>query len=674
MKTLRISKKTEEEPKEPEEKEVELKKYNNIVCFSDEEGWGYFWEHYNQKNKKIFGEKENTLFVFMGDAVDRAGKNELKLLKLLLELHREGKALLLAGNRDVTKLRLRTELSMTMYIDSTPVNVFDVLSNIMRIEKDKRHKQEENLELLVKVIVKSFKDLKYKEMKNDTNTFLKPEGTKEEEEEEDKEMKAYAYIALAYQWLTIKERNLDRPIIEEETIIRDLNYYLTTEKASIGWSTKESILNNFWKTKENKDTVFSDILKIHNNEQNIFMKKLRKNLNIESLLRVPMLLNDNYGININNRKLDQWISWSKEALIPDNNYLYVGYLKACQPFYVINKFKHTLFFSHSIPSKNGIDIGWGDENKTVISTSSLPIQQVFKPDEKRIVNLEKCNRSIIPTLRKTVQHNCNCIYKNKLTLQILKEYDRIFNDFEGGIMKLASQATGIEDDVDVYYPHKLKRSNTTEEKPEFKSIQCFLKKYTNPQNIIFVHGHKPFAIPYSSPIIAEDGKETGAIRISVDVSRDHTYTGDQRDNKKNWAYVTFEEDKNNELSISAIGNRHDENYTIADVRRVNISDEDSEKMYIDNTKTFPVVKSFKTLNTETNMLERWTLTLLDENKSRVQTGGYKKKQAVIKKVSDKKLEMCQKKVTRILENITKYKKTIAILKKELREAKKLAKK
>jgi len=84
-----------------------------------------------------------------------------------------------------------------------------------------------------------------------------------------------------------------------------------------------------------------------------------------------------------------------------------------------------------------------------------------------------------------------------------------------------------------------------------------------------VHGHLPFGIPYSSEV-TYDNKVFK--RICVDVSNDGDYSGISNGSDKralkNWAYVTFTENTDKELSITAVGRNQGNMYYISDMRNL----------------------------------------------------------------------------------------------------------
>lgn len=93
---------------------------------------------------------------------------------------------------------------------------------------------------------------------------------------------------------------------------------------------------------------------------------------------------------------------------------------------------------------------------------------------------------------------------------------------------------------------------------------------------ILIHGHQPWAFPYSTFDNYTKNNGRKILRINVDVSRDKTssdgyhYGGDilsdsSHNNRKNWAYVYITADAD-DVSIKAMGQRMGKEYVIHDMK------------------------------------------------------------------------------------------------------------
>eukprot|EP00873_Tetraselmis_striata_P043827 jgi/Tetstr1/464091/TSEL_008896.t1 len=101
---------------------------DNFHIFSDEEGMAPFQDgKYHPYLEKIFDfengiisgvKSKNDKLVFLGDLMDH-GTNERRLLDSMIRLHDADRAVLIAGNRDVNKIRMGVELQI-VDIDSVP--------------------------------------------------------------------------------------------------------------------------------------------------------------------------------------------------------------------------------------------------------------------------------------------------------------------------------------------------------------------------------------------------------------------------------------------------------------------------------------------------------------------------------------------------------------------------
>src|SRR5690242_290259 len=89
-----------------------------VVYLTDLEGMGSRLDDFCRGNPWVHFEgpdrlnvADHTLFVFGGDAIDR-GPDARRIVRVLLDVQRRQpeRVVLLAGNRDLNKIRLRTEL------------------------------------------------------------------------------------------------------------------------------------------------------------------------------------------------------------------------------------------------------------------------------------------------------------------------------------------------------------------------------------------------------------------------------------------------------------------------------------------------------------------------------------------------------------------------------------
>ena len=532
----------------------------------------------------------NTKLVFLGDAVDRGdrGKNELDLLKILVHLSKKNKMLLLAGNRDINKMRMRYEFAITLTIKGLDkeIDAYEVLYYYVENRTFK------DVEKLVKNISKVF-DLYTEENVNNIESQI--------------------WIALAYQFLT----RIDVPSsLERNSYNFDENLNITKASWTFNgdlvlkkyWGKKgpnkqkggnptfnpgnkfsdytisltfnsksEWELNNFIANNTNTTTnaldntnsttnaldnikkEFNNLLTIYNKSENKsdnsiedinkffkmfdeiehkyedseypppnknFLKNVYTFLEYKSANRVSNLLGT-YGIQNVDKNYVNWVNWAKAALSDFKNLgLYVEYLQNCKFFHKIQLKGVKIICSHSIASKDGILLNLGKTD--TITAGDWPIQgtltNIF---DGTGTNTYRCKNA-----------GCDCGRRNIEDLLLLQNYmnniDKAPSYENDSILKIVTQAVGIPPGTVLKNPNGDSENNTSR---DLYNMVCFLKDEgkINADKTFIVHGHQPFGIPYSQDVKIIDGdgdssNKTHIIkRICVDVSRDGGYSGEQYD-------------------------------------------------------------------------------------------------------------------------------------------------
>ncbi|RYY83370.1 hypothetical protein EON63_11355 [archaeon] len=92
-----------------------LKRYLKVGFVTDLEGDWAYWQHYLRQSRVLYKDneskaltlRENTMFVFGGDSVDR-GPGDMRILSDLIALKERypSRVFFILGNRDINKLRL----------------------------------------------------------------------------------------------------------------------------------------------------------------------------------------------------------------------------------------------------------------------------------------------------------------------------------------------------------------------------------------------------------------------------------------------------------------------------------------------------------------------------------------------------------------------------------------
>ena len=280
--------------------------------------------------------------------------------------------------------------------------------------------------------------------------------------------------------------------------------------------------------------------------------------------RVPLLLQGGFAIQNVSKNYILWGKWAKAALDISYHGIYIEYLSRCKPIYDRSLGNAKIVFAHSIPSPAGVDTTFFDQLTQNSMPYGLPIQsQRHKIKDKKIEYNQLCNNN---------NNVCKCNAQNKLDFTLLQRYinNAMVNspnlDDEVMLLKYVGTATGAPD-MYILSNNKLKATKN----PEYSQIDeifgCDQKK-----EWFLVHGHLPFGIPYSSEVTYNMKVFK---RICVDVSNDGKYSGisngsDTDDNiaRKNWAYVTFSNNTDDSLSITAVGRNQGNMYYISDMRKL----------------------------------------------------------------------------------------------------------
>jgi hypothetical protein len=549
----------------------------------------------NSENEYI---DTNTKLVFLGDAVDRGdrGKNELDLLKILVHLSDNNKMLLLAGNRDINKMRMRYEfaITLTLTIDGVEkeMDAYEVLYYYVTF-----------LPTEVKNLVEKISDA----FPKDITYFLETQNDRGKEN-----ILYQIWIALAYQFLTRRDDHNSELMNKKDSDINITNAKWTFDG--------KLVLDKYWRVKKggskkkggnNKEVVIDEPFEFINNKwekktethnasiteaqlhtwiramedieekyrdstypppNKDFLKNVYKFLEYKSANRVSNLLKT-YGIQNVDKNYVNWVEWAKAALSDFNNLgLYVKYLENCKFFHKIQLGDVKIICSHSIASKEGILSNLG--NTDTIKAGDWPIQTT----RTNIYNGTDINEYSCKST------GCNCPENNNKDVFLLSTYmtniDKAPSNENDSILRIVTQAVGIPPETVLTNPNGV--SETTPE-PERYDMICFLKDdegKINTDKTFIVHGHQPFGIPYSQDVKIIDGDRNNTHiikRICVDVSRDGDYSGDQYDprnnqvfdTRKNWAYVTFSYNGSTKsLDITAIGEQQGTKYTIPDMRKL----------------------------------------------------------------------------------------------------------
>lgn len=548
------------------------------IFFSDEEGNGDFLDHLN-KGKFKGGGKEiapDIMLVYLGDAVDRGdrGEKEIQLVQKLLHLkNKDHQMLLLAGNRDVTKLRLRFETAIIIegrvQLDDARGDVkFDAYDVLHCISKYHAAEQEDYLEKFVKFIANNMRANSDKT----TNSEI-----------------SYAWIALAYQWLTRNDacNTCDQKVLEkfvDEIVTNKLKVFT---EVTVKWMFHSDIIARMWTTKQqvkNREGMLID---------QPFFTDLKNNLAMPDIARVEPLLRMNYGIRMYGNPIitnkahseNKWIEWAKAGLKADNNGLFLEYLINCDVYHTFKIGDVNIYCAHAIPTEKGMQENAFRTNSR-IESAAYGIQQQIG-----IISTPNFN-SCLKTVDGAVVNTCGCAEKNNEVSKIMSEYIREWsrvapsNSKETAkqahiyLNKVISQATGLTHGILLDSPVGYQDDN---QDPTFCAIDSYFGRKTTESEIDYskcyiVHGHQPQAIPFSADAtITVNGDLNIINRISVDVSNDGDFSGEYRDYpdgtttvKKNWAYVEFKNENGN-AKISAYGSRQGIKYTIPDLTQIKMT-------------------------------------------------------------------------------------------------------
>jgi hypothetical protein len=537
------------------------------VFFSDEEGWGWFLKHYNDgkfSSQGVSGKIDDKVqFVFLGDSVDRGNReNELKMVKLLIDLQKENKMLLLAGNRDVNKMRLRYELHITITINGTEIDAYNYLHSIT--EQPTRKLFVIKVAMLLNKIDKI-----------------------------DKIDEAYVRIALAYQWLT----RIDKPKAKYKVNIDLID--------SAKWTYDDKIIKKYWGVAQKggrrkktggaplDDAYFTEKF----NDQKVWFVELAKHLNTQDASRVTNLLSSKaYGIPANNENYKQWDVWAQAALdTPTYNGLYVRYLENCKPYHELEIGNYKLFCCHSAPNPKGVQSNWFYTDK--ISSTFFPIQRGDLFVNKN-PTFDMCD----------TPEGCACKGKTFRDQNIIEKYEAYIKEAtekspsdNEEILKLITLATGVRQDTELTQPVELQKPASTQDAPDYEAMQCFFSKdgiltQENLDKCFIVHGHQPFGIPYTSSVPINEGLNFK--RVCVDVSRDEDgFTGDFLKKEdtlepefigdKNWVYVTFTKE---DSIFKARGMCRGKEYEVNDLSKIKITEKNYTEKYANPTlKVYPYV-------------------------------------------------------------------------------------
>jgi hypothetical protein len=362
-----------------------------LVFFSDEEGQGRFMEHFCDKDGRF--DAANKTFVFLGDSVDRGarGGTEIKMVRIFLDLQQSSppRMYLLAGNRDVTKMRMRREFAIFLNNE----DAFDRLKSILS-GADKEFSGPDR--------VKNLQDFAI--------NIIQGFG------EEPTEINiVHILVSLAYQWLTRLYSDVMSP--NERRMASE-----TSSSKSARWMFDGNLVKTYMQPKI----------------ESPYTKQQLSALNQQSINRIVDLFKT-YGITSYFADVGWdvgWKKWALEALKLTNNGLFFKYLRACKPFHLFKHGQDTFFCSHAIPSPFGIDSKWFTAN--LIKTSGIPIQRFIKagPDGKDY------------TINKYIQPG----KYNKTKLQtdvdsMMKNYNNLFSS--ESLERLLAAAPGHGDDVNV---------------------------------------------------------------------------------------------------------------------------------------------------------------------------------------------------------------------------------